>query len=271
VGGLSFRLALAGAAAFVMGLSLPAEAGDGESWFRGDWYLTVGAAGFVAPEYEGAKDFLFRATPMISIGKVGPEARFTSRNDNISFSLFESGLIRAGAVGKIVFPRDEDDADGLKGLDPVRWGGELGGFAEIYPTDWLRIRGEVRHGIRAHDGIVADNSADAFYDVTPSVRVSGGPRVSFASSDYFDAYYGVSEEEAARSGLSAYSPDGGLKSIGAGGAITWKTTDQVTTSLFGEYSRLMGPAKDSSLVQERGSPDQLMLGVSATYRFNFTM
>jgi outer membrane scaffolding protein for murein synthesis (MipA/OmpV family) len=259
------------AAAVVLGLSQGAAAGEGESWFSGDWYLTVGAAGFVAPEYEGAKDFLFRATPMISIGKVGPEARFTSRNDNISFSLFESGAIRAGAVGKIVFPRDGDDADDLKGLDPVRWGAEIGGFAEVYPTDWLRIRGEVRHGIRAHDGIVADISADAFHDVTPTIRVSGGPRASFASSDYFDTYYGVSADEAQESGLSAYDPGGGLKSLGVGGAVTWKTTDQVTTSLFGEYSRLMGSAKDSSLVQERGSPDQLMLGVSATYRFDFTM
>jgi outer membrane scaffolding protein for murein synthesis (MipA/OmpV family) len=41
--------------------------------------------------------------------------------------------------------------------------------------------------------------------------------------------------------------------------------------LFGEYSRLMGPAADSSLVQERGSRDQFMIGVSTSYRFDFSM
>jgi outer membrane scaffolding protein for murein synthesis (MipA/OmpV family) len=33
----------------------------------------------------------------------------------------------------------------------------------------------------------------------------------------------------------------------------------------------MGPAADSSLVKERGSPDQFTVGVSASYRFDFKM
>jgi outer membrane scaffolding protein for murein synthesis (MipA/OmpV family) len=248
-----------------------ARAGDGLfDWVHGDWYLTVGATGLVAPNFEGGKDYLFSAQPIISLGKVGPEARFVSRNDNISFSLYDSGGVRAGVTGKILWGRD-NDIDELKGLDPVRWGGEIGGFAEFYPTDWLRVRGELRQGIRSHNGVVADVAADAFYDMTPVVRVSGGPRLSFASSDYFDAYYGVDADEAVASGLSEYHPGGGLKSVGVGGAVTWKTTDRVTTSLFGEYSRLMGPAADSSLVKERGSPDQFTVGVSASYRFDFKM
>lgn len=249
-----------------------AQADDGLfDWIHGDWYLTVGATGLVAPDFEGGKKYLFSAQPIISLGKVGPEARFISRNDNISFSLYDSGAVRAGLTGNILWGRDGGDADALKHLDPVRWGGEIGGFAEFYPTDWLRLRGEVRQGIRSHHGVVADVAADAFYDVTPAVRISGGPRLSFASAEYFDAFYGVDATEAAASGLGEYHPGGGLKSAGLGGAITWKTTDRVTTTLFGEYARLMGPAADSSLVKERGSPDQFMVGVSASYRFDFTV
>jgi outer membrane scaffolding protein for murein synthesis (MipA/OmpV family) len=62
-----------------------------------------------------------------------------------------------------------------------------------------------------------------------------------------------------------------VESIGFGGAITWKATDTIETSLFGEYSRLKGPAADSSLVRERGSKNQFLLGVAATYRFDFSM
>ena len=57
----------------------------------------------------------------------------------------------------------------------------------------------------------------------------------------------------------------------AGGAITWKATDNVTASLFTEYSRLMGPAADSTIVKERGSRDQLTVGVSTSYRFDFNL
>lgn len=263
---------LAGATFLLTGATLAnAEEGGLFDWIHGDWYLKIGTTGMVAPDFEGGKDYLFSASPIVSLGKIGPEARYTSRNDAISFSLYDTGAVRAGVAGKLIFERDGGDADELKGLDPVRFGGELGAFAEVYPTDWLRVRGEVRHGIRSHNGIVADVSADAFYDVTDAIRISAGPRVSFASSDYFDAYYGVNADEAAASGLAEYDPGGGIKSAGIGGAIDWKVTDRVTANLFGEYSRLMGSAADSSLVRERGSKDQFMVGVSATYRFDFKL
>jgi len=264
----SFSAALA-AALFL----LPVSANAGEGAFgglSGDWYLSVGVAGIVAPSFEGGKKYLFNASPLISLGKAGNAVRFSSRNDNISLALVDDGDVRAGLTGKFLWGRDNGD-DALRGLDPVRWGGEVGGFIEVYPLDWMRLRGELRQGIRSHHGIVADIAADAFYDVTPDIRVSGGPRMSMASAGYFDAYYGVSAAESVASKLSRYNPGGGLKSAGVGGAITWKVTDPVTASVFGEYSRLMGPAADSSLVKERGDRNQYMFGVSATYRFDFTL
>ncbi|WP_413813570.1 MipA/OmpV family protein [Mesorhizobium sp. Root157] len=259
------------AAAVLFGVTTSATAGEGlGGWLSGDWYLTLGATGLVAPNFEGGKKYLVSATPIISLGKAGSAVRFSSRNDNISLALIDDGNVRAGLTGKFLWGRD-NDADELRGLDPVRWGGEVGGFFEVYPLDWMRLRGELRHGIRSHSGFVADIAADAFYDVTPEVRISGGPRISIASSKYFDAYYGVSAAESVASTLSEYHPGGGIKSTGVGGAITWKVTDPITASLFGEYSRLAGPAADSSLVQERGSRDQFTIGVSTSYRFDFSM
>jgi len=248
------------------------DVGEGSGgWFSGDWYLKVGAAGFTAPNFDGDDSYELAFSPLISLGKAGNEARFSSRNDNISLGLIDAGAFRAGPVGKLVMARDGDDSGDLASLDPVDFGVEVGGFAEFYPTDWLRLRGELRRGFRAHEGVVGDVAVDAFADITPQVRVSGGPRLSFASSEYFDAYYGVSPAEAAASGLSPYSPGSGMKSVGVGGAIDWKTTEKLTTSFFAEYSRLTGPAADSSLVEERGSPNQYLLGVSAVYQFDFQL
>jgi outer membrane scaffolding protein for murein synthesis (MipA/OmpV family) len=247
------------------------ESAGEEGLLSGGWSLTLGASGYFAPEYEGDDKMVFMAVPLVSLGRTDTITKFSSRNDNISLGLIDNGTFRAGIAGKILFGRDEDDSDDLIGLDPVRWGGELGLFAEVYPTDWLRLRGELRHGIRTHDAFVGDVAADAFYDVTPTIRVSGGPRASFASEDYFDTYYGVNAAESVASGLGAFDPDGGgLKSLGVGGAVTWQATDKITTSLFGEYARLQGDAADSTLVKERGSADQFTVGVSATYRFDFS-
>ena len=243
----------------------------GDHWWSGDWYLTLGAKGFVAPRYEGASDFNLRAAPVISLGRSGRSEKFSSLNDNASIGFIDTGVFRAGLTGKLVPGRDEGDSRDLKGLHDTDWGVELGGFAEFYPTDNVRGRVEVRRGIGAHDGVVADFAVDAFTDITPTVRVSAGPRATVATKDYFKEYYGVNATESAASGLAQYKPGGGLKSLGIGGQITWKTTDKITTSAYAEYSRLMGPAADSSLVKERGSANQATFGLQATYRFDFSL
>jgi len=248
-----------------------AAAQDGQHWWSGDWYVSLGGAGFVGPKFEGAKHNKLQFSPLVSFGKQGPAPRFTSRNDNAAFALLDTGTFRVGIVGKFVPSRDSGDGRELKGLKDVKWGAEAGGFVEIYPTDWIRARAELRQGIRAHNGLVADVAVDAFTDIAPNLSLSGGPRATFATAKYMDAYYGVDAKESAASGLDRDNPGGGLKSVGVGGALTWQATKNFSTSSFVEYQRLKGSAADSSLVRERGDRNQLVIGVSATYRFGFTL
>lgn len=240
-------------------------------FYSGNWSLTVGASTYFAPKYQGDDTYKLKIQPLVSFGKTGAGARFSSRNDNASFSLFERDAIRFGLTGKVLTSRDGDTSDDLKGLKKVKWGGELGGFVEVYPTDWLRVRGELRHGIRTHNAVTSDIAVDAFTDITPTVRLSAGPRAFYATKDYFDTYYGVNTYESLKSGLKKFSPDSGFGSVGAGGAIAWKATDKIDTSVYGEYSRLTGDAGDSSLVKQRGDKNQFTVGVSATYRFDFSL
>lgn len=240
-------------------------------FYSGNWSLTLGASVYEAPKFEGDDTYNIAVDPIFSIGKAGGDDRFSSRNDNMSFALLEKSLIRLGVVGKILQERDSDTSGDLKGLNRVKWGGEVGGFAEIYPLDWLRARAEVRRGIRSHNGVTSDIAVDAYKNLTPSVRISGGPRAFYATQDYFKTYYGVDAEESLRSGLKEFHPDSGWGSFGAGGAITWKATNKITTSVFGEYKRLTGDAGDSSLVFQRGDKNQFTMGISASYRFDFTL
>lgn len=242
---------------------------SGKYFWSGGWSLTVGGDFYRQPRFTGSSKYIMSAQPLISFGRTGVAERFASRNDNISFALMDAEDIRVGLTAEFLMARGGSQADGLK---DIPWGAEVGGFMEFYPTDWFRLRTEIRHGIRAHSGIIGEVAGDAFYDVTPAIRVSGGPRLSFASKKYFNTYYGINAQESAASGLSAYAPDGGgLASAGVGGAVTWLATDKITTSLYAEYAKLQGKAARSSLVRERGSRDQLTVGVSATYRFDFSL
>ncbi|MDI7861484.1 MipA/OmpV family protein [Rhizobiaceae bacterium n13] len=244
---------------------------EGRPWWSGDWYVSAGLEGFVGPEFSGSSHSKLQFSPLISVGRQGPGPRFSSRNDNASFALLENEAFRAGLVGKLITKRDDDTSSELVGLATVPWGVEIGGFAEVYPTDWLRARGELRQGIRSHDGLVADVAVDAFTDLAPNLRLSGGPRATFATQGYYDAYYAVSAKQSAASGLSEYDPGSGIDSYGVGAALTWQATENLTAGSFIEYRRLAGPAADSSLVEERGSKNQLTIGLSANYKFNFSM
>ncbi|MBI0139990.1 MipA/OmpV family protein [Bartonella sp. W8125] len=242
-----------------------------QHFYSGNWSLTLGASVYEAPKFEGDDTYDIAVDPIFSIGKTGSDSRFSSRNDNMSFALLEKSFIRLGVVGKVLKDRDSDTSGDLKGLSRVKWGGEVGGFAEIYPLDWLRARAELRKGIRSHDAVTSDIAVDAYKNLTPSVQVSGGPRAFYATKDYFKTYYGVDHEESLRSGLKEFHPDSGWGAFGAGGAITWKATDKITTSVFSEYKRLTGDAGDSSLVSQRGDKNQFTMGISASYRFDFTL
>lgn len=253
-------------AAFICLAAAPAAA---EGFWSGKWYLRAGAAGIAAPVFEGSRNREFKVSPIISIGRQGREPRFSSRNDSPSIALIETDMFRAGIAGRFLWKRDSSTSSDLRGLSEVKYGVELGGFGEAYVTDWIRMRGELRQGINSHDGMVADLSADAFADLAPGLRLSAGPRASYATKGYYQAYYGVDATESANSGLSRYDPGAGWKSVGVGTALTWAATENLSASAFAEYSRLTGPAADSSLVRERGSRNQLMFGVSASYKFNF--
>ena len=54
------------------------------SWFSGEWSLTLGAAGMVAPEFEGADSYALSASPIISLGRKGSLTRFSSSSAQTS-------------------------------------------------------------------------------------------------------------------------------------------------------------------------------------------
>ena len=54
-------------AAFILGGPGVAEAGEGAfGWLSGDWYLTIGATGMVAPNFEGGKKYLLSAKRIVT-------------------------------------------------------------------------------------------------------------------------------------------------------------------------------------------------------------
>ncbi|KAA0073679.1 MipA/OmpV family protein [Tardiphaga sp. P9-11] len=234
----------------------------------GGWTVTVGIGGEMQPSYEGAGSSKLGPKPIISIRRAGTPARFKSMRDNASFALIDVGGFRAGPVGAYKGSRKASDHSELRGLKDVDFAVELGGFAEYYAFDWLRLRSELRRGFGGHEGVVADFSADVIVPINERMTFAAGPRYTATNAKYTSAYFSVSNVEALASGLPVYDAKGGSSSVGAGAQLRYKLDPQWEVRGYVEYDKLLGSIADSPLVKFRGSTNQVTYGVGVAYSFD---
>jgi outer membrane scaffolding protein for murein synthesis (MipA/OmpV family) len=246
------------------------------------WAVRVGAKAVVQPEWPGSKDYTVWPLPTLAVRDPGSPEVWGSPDDSFSIGLFGNEWIRVGIVGAFESGRDKSDDHKLKGLRPIDWAIEAGGFIEIWPVEWLRARAEVRHGF----GIFQDNNgkgSDRDYGLVADLALDGvfksapwtfavGPRASFASSDYMRTYFGITQREANRAPFfnRAYKPDGGLKSAGAAASISYDWDGGWRTTVFGGWNRLLDNAEKSPIVRKVGDKNQFFAGVGLSYEFNWT-
>jgi outer membrane protein len=230
----------------------------------GEWSVSVGAATFAAPAYEGADSAKFRLLPTLDV-RYGDLA-FLSFRDGLGANLIRSGTLRAGPVVKWRGARDESDDSALRGLGNVDGTVELGGFLR-YGLGPVELGAELRRGVNGHEGAVGELSARWSTALSPTMRIGVGPEVAFADAQFMQSYFGVDARQSARSGYRRFDPDGGFYKAGVGGFVGWSVAPGVSLGLNAGVARLIGDAADSPIVKDRGDPTQLVLGTSVGYRF----
>ena len=219
----------------------------------------------------------FTALPLFSIRKAGTPPTFFGPRDGFGISLIDLGQFRLGPVGKIVWKRTASDYAELNGLGDINYAIQAGGFVEIWPVQWLRLRGELRQGFGGETGVTGDVFLDAVVPIGP-LTLSGGPRLTAQSAKAVSPYFSITAAQSAATvalapltgllPLPVYNAGGGIYSYGAGGMARYFWSPQFATHAFVEYERLTGDAANSPLVIQRGSPNQFTYGVGATYSFD---
>jgi outer membrane protein len=229
-----------------------------------DWTVTIGAEGKVEPVFQGAKRDALWPFPLFGIRRFGTPEPFRGPRDGFGIGLLEGSKFQVGPVGQFVWPRRERIDAALRGLGNVPWAVEAGIFAEYWWVPWLRTYAEIRQGFNGHHGLVSDIFADAVVTVGTRWTLSGGPRVTLASTPAISPYFSIDAAQSAASGLPLFDAKGGVRSIGAGTQARYVWTPQWATHAFVEYERLAADAASSPLVVQRGSPNQLTIGFGAT-------
>lgn len=262
------RAAAGKLAVWALLLATPGSAAVAGSLLGSDWTVTIGAEGRVLPEFAGSKDSVLRPVPIFNIRRAGTPAHFRGPRDGAGIGLLDSTSFQIGPSFKVLLPRHEGDSSDLRGLGDIDWTLEAGVFAEFWPVEWLRTRAELRQGIGGHHGLVSDLMADLVVPVAPKLTLSGGPRLTLASGAATSPYFSIDAAQSAASGLPVYDAGGGLRSWGVGAQARYEWSPQWASHVFVEYERLTGDAAASPLVAQRGTANQIQVGIGLTYSFD---
>ncbi|CAH1668706.1 MAG: MipA/OmpV family protein [Chelatococcus sp.] len=259
-------LLMTGGAAFAADWSFPTEATTTRQP-DSQWIVTLKGNGIISPDYLGAKDYTFTPFPSIGVRKATTPYQFSAPDDGIGIALFQNEWFNAGPVARYRPGRYLDGNRELYGLDKVKWTIEGGAYAEVWPTQNLRGRVEVRHGFRDADGWVGDLAAD-FVMPVGNLTLSAGPRMMFGNGKFMRTNFGVTADEAYYNWrVTPYKPSGGMFGAGVAAAGTYKFNDNWSATLQGSWTRLVQDASKSPIVRNIGSKDQFVVGLSAAYSF----
>ena len=130
----------------------------------------------------------------------------------------------------------------------------------------LTARFAVVQALDSHEGASADLSVGL---VKPLGRwtVGGGVAATWADGDYTAAFFDVSPQDAALTGLAAYSASGGLLDVGVSLFASYAVSERWSVDALAGYTLVEGDAAKSPIVADRGRAEQPFAGLGLTYRF----
>lgn len=230
--------------------------------------MGLGAGVIASPDYRGSSSYRARAIPAVSV-RYGDD--FALSGLEASYTAMRAGPWRVGAQGRFRFGQDEkDNRIDLRGLGDVGPSVELGAFVG-YVQGPVTVKASFAHDVASgHGGQVATLSAIYTARILRSsagpVLLNVGPSVTWASSKFNRAYYGVDTAQSTRSGLAPYRPGAGAESAGLSMSLIAPVSPRVTFGAIAGYDRLISKAADSPRVRNRGSRDQATIGAFVTYR-----
>jgi MipA family protein len=241
-------------------------------------FIAVGPG--IGPEFEGSKDY--ELLPLV-VGRVqlrefffeiqGPRGRANLLPRNF-FSSSKSLAVLAGPTLGYRNERSDLENDRIDKLRDVDAAVEVGGFIGIQATSVFRKRDFVLGRIEvvqdmadAHDGLLVTLRGSYSTQFARRWRLRLGADATYANDNYFDTYFSVDADNAARSGLATFEAEEGFKDMGLDLSLTYALGGRWSLITRARYVRLLSDAADSPIVDDEGSVNQPFVGIAISYRF----
>jgi outer membrane scaffolding protein for murein synthesis (MipA/OmpV family) len=229
------------------------------SKFEGVYGLTLG----YRPEYSGSSNQVVKLTPglFIRYGRFtlsNVSGFVTRRADDVvrglGVDLLSSDRIRLSLALRVDGGRSESTSTALKGQ------GDIKPTVRARAATTWKFDGPWRLGaawsvdaLGRGGGNFGDVSAGWEHPFGHGSALSLGTSLSLAGDRYMQTYYGISAEQAARSGRAEYTPGAGLRDLSVSANLRHDLGPDWTVLAGASASHLLGPAAASPLTANRNN------------------
>ena len=229
--------------------------------------ITVGAGIAIVPDYEGS-DY-YEAAPLLHFRMAWTNGRYLDFTGNrVKFNVMKAGNWSIGPMVRVRAKRDDDVEDAqVSRMEEVDTSVELGGFVAYRLGENFEIGANLVQDVAdGHDGYLV--GAHVGYKVhKDNTTVALKAFTTYVNNDYMEAYFSVNHSNVGSAQLRFYDADEDFKDVGLTCVVSYQFNESWgTTGVLG-YTRLVGDAEDSPVVDNRGDENQLLGGIMATYRF----
>jgi outer membrane protein len=232
----------------------------------------VGLGAGILPDYTGSNDYTAGAAP-VGLMKLGESERYVRLvATELYLNLIDDKSWSFGPVVNYRWGRSDvqdNVVDRMQDIDGTAEAGLFAGWSwigEDDPRHRLNLGVEVLHDVGSvYDGFVASASARYFHPVSRPITLSLGVATTYGDEDYMETYFGVDAADAGRSGLPRFSAGDGIRDVRISPMMIFSLSPNWHLAGGVIYSRLVGDAADSPVVDNRGSEDQLFAGVGVAY------
>ena len=244
----------------------PSLARDREPTKRLKYSLGLGVG--VASDYHGGDDYqgvpipVFRAQSGHRFGQLVGLHGTSNLLDSPSWQLGPAFNFRRGYSDV-----DNNRVDDLKNRGGSFELGLKGAYVTPVGSDagliWaLEVLADVSGG---HDGWVFTPSVKYRAPINDRWSYMLGANTSYASGSFMSHYFSVNRSESLGSGLDEFDADADFMDFGIDGLLGYQWTERWTLFLVAKYSRMLGDAKDSPVVDDEGDENQFFGAVAFTY------
>jgi outer membrane protein len=223
------------------------------------------------PDYFGSNDYKFGGIPIGRLSLGGSRSVQLLGNE-LRVNLLDNPNWQLGPVGLWRFGRDNVSnpvVDSIHHIDDSISLGLFGGYVWRDPQDIRRMAGVSTWALGDVSGVdngwTAGLNAYLMQPVAPIVTLGCGAAFTYGSSNYMNAYFGVTPRDSLASGLPVYEPGSGARDARGWAVAMLHLSLHWHIGAGFIYSRLLGGAADSPIVSEEGSKNQWLYGVGALY------